>query len=119
MAEAYGLRLTLGGAPDEPHAVEGVPGLFRPSVPTPVGGEGELSLEEAQKADANPSVPLELVKIAEADLAKVREAFGSALEAARGGIAELVRSGGPASGFEAGRVSDEQTAVAATTSEEG
>lgn len=49
----YGLLLTLGGAPNTPHTVEGLPGYYRPDIPTPVGGDGELSLEAAREAAKN------------------------------------------------------------------
>lgn len=50
MAKRYGLLLNLGGAPNAPHTIPGWPGLFRPDVPTPVGGAGDrLTLEEAKE----------------------------------------------------------------------
>jgi hypothetical protein len=44
----YGLVLTLEGAPGTPHTIPGLPGYFRADVPTPVGGENELSLDAAK-----------------------------------------------------------------------
>lgn len=46
----HGLLLNVGGAPNVPHTVAGWPGLYRPDVPTPVGGGDDvLTLEEAKQ----------------------------------------------------------------------
>lgn len=58
-----GLRFTLPGAPDVPHFVPGVQGMYSPTQPTPVGGDGELTVEEAQALHDDVSVPLELVDV--------------------------------------------------------
>lgn len=106
-----GLRLTQGGAPASAHVVSGVPGLYRPDVPTPVGGEGELSLEEAKALDADESIPLELVPVE--DEAAALEQVAADLEAARGGIAAALRAG--PEGSEPGRIQDEAAAIATPT----
>lgn len=65
----YGLVLTRPGAPDSFHTIipdEGppIPGTFHPSIPTPVGGEGDpISLEQARKYDKDKGIDLELVEI--------------------------------------------------------
>lgn len=95
MAEAtYGLRLAQGGAPLEAHAVEGVAGaLFRPDIPTPVGGEGQIPLERARELADDPSIPLELVEIAE-DLVEHAAALAkAALLKARTGLAIAAQQG--------------------------
>lgn len=69
----YGLRLTLGGAAHHPHVVDGVRGLYQPDVPTPVGVPGAVSLEQAREIDANPSIPLELIDIADEQVDKLVE----------------------------------------------
>lgn len=85
MAEKnYGLRLTVAGAPNTPHSVGQVPGLFRPDIPTPVGGPGELDLKFARELDADRSVPLELVDVKNVE--KARTTAGDDLQQARGGI---------------------------------
>ena len=85
MAEKnYGLRLTVAGAPNTPHTVGQVPGLFRPDIPTPVGGPGELDLKFARELDADKSIPLELVEVKAVD--KARKQAGDDLQQARGGI---------------------------------
>ena len=43
-----GLRLTLGHAPASPHIVPGLRGFFSPDEPTPLGGDGELSVDDAK-----------------------------------------------------------------------
>lgn len=59
----YGLRLTLGGAPCTPHYVTGLPGVYWPDRVTPIGGVGEASMEEAQRAAADPGCEVELVEL--------------------------------------------------------
>ena len=71
--KAPALILTLGGAPNVPHTVDGVYGTFRPDRPTPVGGPGEPTLQQAKDADKNPGVPLELIQIPEADVQGLRK----------------------------------------------
>lgn len=61
--KAPALILTLGGAPTSAHTVTGYPGTYRPDRPTPIGGPGEPTLAQAQAADADPGVPLELIEI--------------------------------------------------------
>ena len=58
----YGLVLTLGNAPSTPHRIPDVPGFFYFHTPTPVGGPGEISLEDAKRYDAG-SEELALVEI--------------------------------------------------------
>lgn len=88
MAEAtYGLRLSVGGAPLEAHAVEGVAGaLFRPDIPTPVGGEGQIPLERARELADDPSIPLELVEIGAEYVEHAAALAAAALRKAREGL---------------------------------
>lgn len=104
----YGLRLTVGGAPAVPHQIPGVPGLYRPDKPTPVGADGELPLDRARELAADPSVHLELVPIAAGDVEELSAAAADALEAARGGVAQATRH---ADGHEADQVADEVAAI--------
>lgn len=62
-AGRFGLRLTMPGAANAPHTIRGVRGEYRPDVPTPVGGQGEMTIEYARKLDKEPKVPLELVPL--------------------------------------------------------
>jgi hypothetical protein len=107
---AKGLRLTLGGAPAVPHVVAGVPGLFRPDVGTPVGGDGEIPLDEAERLAADESIPLELVDLENEQRARDQQAAD--LEAARAGIAAAV--GGDPQGSEPARIAAEVQAVRTT-----
>jgi hypothetical protein len=54
MPKRQGLRLkndgeNLGGAPATPHVIPGWPGYYRHDVATPVGGDGEITLEAAKE----------------------------------------------------------------------
>jgi hypothetical protein len=71
--DAFGLVLTLGGAPQTPHTVEGLLGLYRPDRPTPVGGLLEPTLEQAKAADKNPDCPVELVELDPKHVTVLRE----------------------------------------------
>lgn len=129
MAESktYGLRLTLGGAPDTPHffgavpatddlpAIE-VPGHYRPSTPVPVGGDGELSLEVARDLAKDPRVPLELVEIPKSKVDAARERGEADKQAARGGVLATAGDRGAA---EKARVSGETAALAADNGGQG
>ncbi len=61
--KAYGLRLVLPGAPNEPHQVHGLTGIYTKDKVTPVGGPGEPTLEQAREAAKGPDAPVELVEI--------------------------------------------------------
>lgn len=93
-AAPKGLLLTLGGAPSEPHTVPGVPGLFHPDRPVPVGNPGDaVSLERAKKLADDPAFPLELVDLpAGADVDGLREQAGDDVKAARKGVKEARRA---------------------------
>jgi hypothetical protein len=109
-AKRYGLRLTLGGAPLTPHTVPGVPGQYRPNVPTPVGQDGELSLDDAKRAvDDHPDV-LELVTISEKDVKAAKKLADDTAQAVRRGLADAAQV---AEGAEVSVLKDEKAAVAA------
>ena len=78
----YGLRLTLGGAPNTPHLVPGLPGYFRPDVPTPVGGDGELTLEAAREVSKSNS-PVELVELKPKEADEAKELYDLTVKEAR------------------------------------
>lgn len=75
--KAHGLLLDLGGAGGW-HSVQGVYGMFHPNVPTPVGGIGEPTLDQAKAWDGDPGMPLKLVKIDSGEVPKAREAAAGA-----------------------------------------
>lgn len=105
-----GLRLTLGGAPASPHFVAGVPGLYRPDIPTPVGHEGEMSIEEAEGYANDPAIPLELIEFR--GLKEAQEQAQADIDAARSGIATAARTG--PEGSETARIEGEAAAVTPT-----
>ena len=102
-AKRYGLLLTLGGAPNTPHTVQGLPGYYRPDIPTPVGGDGELSLEAAREAAKNND-DLKLVELSGKRLADAEELAEATMKAARKHRTALPDA-------EAVRRSDEATAM--------
>lgn len=69
-AKNWGLILTLGGAPDSPHSIHGVVGLYRPDVPTPVGGINQMPLKQAAALADDKKYPLELVEVADVEEAE-------------------------------------------------
>ena len=103
-----GLVLTLAGAPLTPHVIVGLRGLYRPDVPTPIGGDGEVSVDEANAAIAN-GAPLELVDIAAKDLDAAKAQHEEDLAAARTGAVQA-RQDGPV-GAEANTLNDNLDAV--------
>lgn len=107
MAEKrYGLRLTLGGAPNTPHLVPGLPGYFRPDIPNPVGGDGQISVEDA-KAAAEISDVLELVELE--DVAKAEQVAAEDFEQGRSGIQVAARES--PNSTEQNRLNDEADAT--------
>lgn len=78
----WGLRLSLGNAPNTPHHFPGVPGFFRPDVPTPVGEGHPISLGEARKLSGSRA-ELELVELKPAEAKRGAEAAEQAEQAVR------------------------------------
>lgn len=87
MSKRLGLRLTLPGAPNTPHTLSGLPGHYRPDIPTPVGGDGEITLELAQQFADDEGAPVELVEIKDVKAAE-ELADATTKEARKGSIAE-------------------------------
>jgi hypothetical protein len=48
VSKVHALKLTLGGAPDVPHQVDGLPGTYRPGTPVPLGEDGPVTLDMAR-----------------------------------------------------------------------
>ena len=67
------LLLTLGGAPESWHVIHGV-GHVHPTIPSPVGGEREPSLEAAKKLADAPGCAVKLVTVTAAQATKGRKA---------------------------------------------
>lgn len=105
------LLLTQGGAPLEWHVIHGV-GYVHPEIPSPVGGDGEPSLEVAKKLADAEGCEVKLVKVTEAQAANGREARdrarGKGLEVAR----ELRKLGRRASTADVEQVNTEVAAAA-------
>jgi hypothetical protein len=89
---SQGLRLTVGGAPNVPHTVPGVPGLYRPDDPVPVGGPGELDVDTAKSIHEDKAVPLELVDVPAKDVDRLREQAEQDRLEARTGLLDDSRS---------------------------
>lgn len=91
-----GLLLTLGGAPNTPHVIEGLPGYYSPTVPHIVGEGADVPLELAKTAAKEHSDVLDLVSVKAGDVDDalaahkdfVAEGRGALLEARRDGRAE-------------------------------
>lgn len=108
-SKRQGLRLSLPGAPNTPHTVPGVPGYFYPEAPTPVGGEGELSMEAAEAFDKDKGCPLQLVDIKPSEVEDAEELAAEAVEDGRKGIVAAQQRG--FKGAEAARAKDEHNAT--------
>lgn len=67
------LKFTHPGAPQDFCEVVGVPALFHPQYPTPVGGDGEIPLEIAKLFDKDEGCPVKLVDISEAQADEYRK----------------------------------------------
>lgn len=103
-----GLRLTVGGAPNTPHIVPGLPGLYYPHKATPVGGPGEATEEQAKEATKGRGSAVELVDMTAKEVDEARESLAEVREAARKGILERRRD---AEGAEAELVRDQAAAL--------
>jgi len=107
-SKPLGLILVFPGAPETPHSVVGLRGLYRSDSPTPIGGDGELTVDEA-KAAIDAGAPLALVNIAAKELDAARAQVEADIAAARTG-AVAARQEGPV-GAEAGVLNDQLDAV--------
>lgn len=87
------LTFTLGGAPNTPHVVDGLPGYFQTGKVTPVGGVGEPSEEQAKACDKDPGCDVKLTTVSPGDLEKAREWQQEVRQLAAGAVAKAARSG--------------------------
>jgi hypothetical protein len=83
-SKPIGALLDLGGAPLSPHTCVGVRGQYRPDRPTPLGGEGEVTVAEVQAGIA-AGAHLKLVNIPKAKIDELRALAAEDLAAARRG----------------------------------
>jgi hypothetical protein len=82
MPQQSALILTLGGAPETWHNVDGLPGLYHPSIPAPL--PDGLTVEQAKDFHADEGHPLSLVKVSDNKATQGANAQREALEALRG-----------------------------------
>ena len=76
-----GLRLNLGGAPETPHVIDGVPGLYWPTHHTPLDVIG-IDAERAKQLHDDLGVPLEYGEIPDEATAQVaRDRYAAELDA--------------------------------------
>jgi hypothetical protein len=83
-----GLRLTLGGAPNELHTVAGLNVLLRPDRPTPVGGPGELPADDAKAFAKDHPDAVEVVELKDEEVDELRTLAAHDHERARGNTTE-------------------------------
>ena len=107
-SDTQGLVLSLKGAPETPHTIVGLRGQYRPDRPTPIGGEGEVTLAEA-KAAIDSGAPLKLVDIPKTKVDDFRELAAAELHEARAGITAARKDG--LEGAETGVLADQIDAV--------
>lgn len=86
--KTFGLVLDLPGAPLVHHSVVGVYGMFHPEQPTPVGGVGEPSYEQAKQWTADEGMPLRMVEIEAVEVPELREAAADARKVEQRGATE-------------------------------
>lgn len=108
MSKHQGLLLTIGGAPNTPHVVEGLPGFYFPAVAHPVGDDCDLSLADAKEAAKAPSA-VKLVEIKPADLEECKTVHADALALGRNELVAARRDGRAAD--DASRTKDHTDAV--------
>jgi hypothetical protein len=105
------LKLTLGGAPNEWHTI-GSDAYVHPTIPSPVGGDGECSLERAKELDKLEGADVELVYVTEKQAEEGRASRDAARNAGVSAAREVRKQGKEATAEEAERLKDE-VAVAA------
>jgi hypothetical protein len=110
MAEKAGkvpaLKLTLGGAPEEWHIV-GTDAYVHPTIPSPVGGPRECTLERAEELDKAKGADVSIVWITEKQAEDARRSRDGARDAGIRAARETRKQGKQATAEEAERVKDE------------
>lgn len=102
-----GVLLTLGGAPDTPHIIEGLPGYFSPSQPRMVGED--FTLEAARQAVEDHGDVLELVDVPAGKAGAAETAHEAYVSEGRDALAEARRDG--RADDDPSRTKDERNAV--------
>lgn len=108
-----GLVLTLPGAPTTPHRVGEWPGHYRPDIATPVGGDGEITIELAEQADKDKSVPLKLVDITADKVAEAERVVQEHKDEIRNAVVNL-RKRSDLTAFEKEQIKETQDALKET-----
>jgi hypothetical protein len=106
------LKLTLGGAPLEWHTI-GSDAYVHPEIPSPVGGEGECSLERARELSKQAGAPVELVSVTAKQAEDGRKARTEARSAGVAAAREARKKGKKATAEEAERVKNEAETASA------
>lgn len=105
------LKLTLGGAPLEWHII-GSDAYVHPTIPSPVGGPGECTVERAEELDKLEGAEVELAWITEKQAEDARKVRTAARDAGITAARETRKQGKKATAEEAERVKDEAAAAA-------
>lgn len=82
------------GAPNAPIQLQrwvddqlvNVPGIYRPDRATPVGGDGQISLDLAKELADDPNVPLKLIDLSDSEAEVLSGKASEDLAAARRGV---------------------------------
>ena len=102
-----GVLLILGGAPDTPHIIEGLPGYFSPSQPRMV--RDDFTLETARQAVKDHGDVLELVDVSAGKADAAEAAHEAYVQEGRTAIADARREG--RANDDPSRTEDERTAL--------
>lgn len=109
-AKVPALVLTQGGAPESWHVIDGV-GYVHPTIPSPVGGDREPSLEVARSLDRQAGCSVRLVQVTEAEAKRGREARAKARGEGLAAARQVRRAGRGAMRQEAEQAITEATAA--------
>ena len=105
------LKLTLGGAPETWHVVGGV-GYVHSTIPSPVGGKGEPTLEVAEKLARDKGCEVTLVRITPTQADEARAKRNAARTAEIDAARDARRAGKTAPAAEAEKFATEVAAAA-------
>lgn len=106
------LLCTLGAAPRTWHVIEGV-GYVHPTIPSPVGGRGELSIGKARDLARTPGCRVRHVRITDEEAAEARAARDAARNRGISGARETRAAGRRAVRAEVAQVQNEVAAATA------
>ena len=84
------LRLNLPGAPEEWHFIPGVPGLYHPTIPTPIDSVG-LDQDAAKKLHDNKAYYLEWSDATDAEIKAAAKTLEDASQEALSGAKGAAR----------------------------